>query len=324
MLGSRPLEARGLGNLLRISYGIGSLSGSGANRPFNNVIAQTNTGSLVGVDSSVVGIGPDKGPASVERGGINARQNQLLDALSRRYGTTGVTTGVNSPGLQRGAIAEYINSLNARDKGMFFDFYMLNSATARNKGVRTSVFGYTPPGSTGSSTSSRTTFGPSTYTQEVQTAATSTQGGGAFVGSYTEALAPTGTRVPDPFAFAGKYAGTVSGVGSGILSPSVMFASGGLVTSPRDSVSAMLEPGEFVLRKQAVDRMGIDNAIRLNSTGDAGGDIEVEVNINNNGTSQTTMGTPEVRRENGKIVVDIILEDLRTNGPINRQIRSIR
>ena len=109
-----------------------------------------------------------------------------------------------------------------------------------------------------------------------------------------------------------------------------MLTSGGLVTdefsasTARDSVSAMLEPGEFVLRKQAVDRMGLDNAIRLNSTGDTGGDIEVEVNINNNGTSQTTVGTPEVRRENGKIVVDIILEDLRNNGPINRQIRSIR
>ncbi len=101
-------------------------------------------------------------------------------------------------------------------------------------------------------------------------------------------------------------------------------SSGGLMKG-RDSIPALLEPGEFVLRKQAVDMMGLDNAIKLNSTGNAGnGDIEVEVNINNNGTSQTAVGTPEVRRENGKIVVDIILEDLRNNGPINRQIRSIR
>ncbi len=101
-------------------------------------------------------------------------------------------------------------------------------------------------------------------------------------------------------------------------------SSGGLMRG-RDRIPAMLEPGEFVLRKQAVDMMGLDNAIRLNSTGNVNsGDIEVEVNINNNGTSQTAVGTPEVRRENGKIVVDIILEDLRNNGPINRQIRSIR
>ncbi len=104
------------------------------------------------------------------------------------------------------------------------------------------------------------------------------------------------------------------------------YAAGGLVGNGRDRIPALLEPGEFVLRKQAVDKMGIDNAIRLNSTGNSGsnGDIEVEVNINNNGTSQTAVGTPEVRRVNGKIVVDIILEDLRNNGPINRQIRSIR
>jgi hypothetical protein len=105
-------------------------------------------------------------------------------------------------------------------------------------------------------------------------------------------------------------------------SPISYNSSGGLVG--RDSVQAMLEPGEFVLRKQAVDRMGIDSAIRLNSTGDVGGDIEVEVNVNNMGTAQTTVSTPEVRRENGKIIVDIILEDLRNNGPIQRQIRSIR
>ena len=128
--------------------------------------------------------------------------------------------------------------------------------------------------------------------------------------AYTYTPISTYTTPPPPPV---EYSGDAGGTGR---------ASGGLVT--RDSVSAMLEPGEFVLRKQAVDRMGIDTAIRLNSTGDAGGDIDVEVNINNTGTSQNTVGTPEVRRENGKIVVDIILEDLRTNGPIRRQIRSIR
>ena len=324
LLGSRPLEARKLGSLLRISYGVGSLAASAANRPFNNVVAQASNGELIGVDSSVVGIGPDAGRSEVERGGISARQNQLLNSLALRYGTSGVTSGVNSPGLQRAAVSDYIKSLNAKDKGMFFDFYMLGNQTAKTKGVRTGVFGYSAPGSDSFSYGSSKTFSPSVYTENAQIAAAGAAGTGAFVGSYTENLAPTGFNVPNPFGFGGKYAGTVTGVGSGILNPAFAFASGGLVKSQRDSVSAMLEPGEFVLRKQAVDRMGIDSAIRLNSTGNVGGDIDVEVNINNNGTNQTTVGTPEVRRENGKIVVDIILEDLRTNGPINRQIRSIR
>ena len=70
--------------------------------------------------------------------------------------------------------------------------------------------------------------------------------------------------------------------------------------------------------------MGIDTANKLNSTGDVGGDTEVEVNITNNGTPVNVSATPQVRRENGKIVLDIILEDLRNNGPIKQQIRSIR
>ena len=55
-----------------------------------------------------------------------------------------------------------------------------------------------------------------------------------------------------------------------------------------------------------------------------GGDTNVEVNITNNGTPVNVTATPVIRRENEKIIVDVILEDIRTNGPIRQQIRSIR
>ena len=110
------------------------------------------------------------------------------------------------------------------------------------------------------------------------------------------------------------------------------LASGGLIDSSykqfkglRDSVSAMLEPGEFVLRKPIVDKLGVDTLNKVNAgSGDFGGDVNVEVNINNNGTPANVTATPEIRRENGKIIVDVILEDIRTNGPIRQQIRSLR
>jgi hypothetical protein len=110
------------------------------------------------------------------------------------------------------------------------------------------------------------------------------------------------------------------------------LASGGLIDSSykqfkglRDSVSAMLEPGEFVLRKPIVDKLGVDTLNKINAgSGDFGGDVNVEVNINNNGTPANVTATPEIRRENGKIIVDVILEDIRTNGPIRQQIRSLR
>jgi hypothetical protein len=101
------------------------------------------------------------------------------------------------------------------------------------------------------------------------------------------------------------------------------FSSGGLVKG-RDSEMSALEPGEFVLRKAAVERMGLDSAYKLNATGDMGGETNVEVNITNNGTPVNVSGSPQIRRENGKLVLDIILEDIRNNGPIRQQIRSIR
>jgi hypothetical protein len=85
----------------------------------------------------------------------------------------------------------------------------------------------------------------------------------------------------------------------------------------------MLEPGEFVLRKPAVDRMGLDTAIRLNSTGNIDNDVNVEVNVINN-SSPVTPTIQQTRRENGKIVVDVILEDVRNNGPIRQAIRGIK
>jgi hypothetical protein len=102
------------------------------------------------------------------------------------------------------------------------------------------------------------------------------------------------------------------------------FSSGGLVKGNKDSEISALEPGEFVLRKAAVDRMGLDTAYKLNATGDTGGETNVEVNITNNGAPVNVSTSPQVRRENGKLVVDIILEDIRNNGPIRQQIRSIR
>jgi hypothetical protein len=95
------------------------------------------------------------------------------------------------------------------------------------------------------------------------------------------------------------------------------------ISGPRDSIPAMLEPGEFVLRKPAVDRMGIDTAIRLNSTGNVDSDVNVEVNVINN-SSPVTPTIQQTRRENGKIVVDVILEDVRNNGPIRQAIRGIK
>jgi hypothetical protein len=95
------------------------------------------------------------------------------------------------------------------------------------------------------------------------------------------------------------------------------------ISGQRDSIPAMLEPGEFVLRKPAVDRMGLDTAVRLNSTGNVDNEVNVEVNVINN-SSPVTPTIQQTRRENGKIVVDVILEDIRNNGPIRQSLKGIK
>lgn len=138
------------------------------------------------------------------------------------------------------------------------------------------------------------------------------------------------TSIPDPYNKAIDDYVTGMNKRNGNFTDFYMLTNGGLVgddlsvSTARDRAPALLEPGEFVLRKQAVDALGINNAMRLNATGDAGSDPNIEVNIVNNGTPVNPVDTPTIRKENGKLIVDIVLDDLRNNGPIKRQIKSIR
>jgi len=107
------------------------------------------------------------------------------------------------------------------------------------------------------------------------------------------------------------------------------FAGGGLVENfasggaKRDSVPAMLEPGEFVLRKRAVQQLGINNVRDMNR-GNGSGGMTPQINIINKGTPQTTEGTPKVDFNGKQIVIDIVTTDLRNNGPIRKSIQGMR
>ena len=91
------------------------------------------------------------------------------------------------------------------------------------------------------------------------------------------------------------------------------LAAGG---SPRDRVPALLEPGEFVMQRKAVNAMGLPAMQQIN----AGGMPPISVNINNEGTPQeATEATP--RFDVDKIVIDVVTRDLRNNGPIRKSLR---
>lgn len=97
------------------------------------------------------------------------------------------------------------------------------------------------------------------------------------------------------------------------------MAAGGL----RDSVPARLEPGEFVIRKPIVNKVGLPAMQQLNATGNMGGAGNVSVNLVNEG-SPKDVEQAQPRFDGEKFVVDVFLRDLRNNGPIRRGLRSER
>lgn len=148
-------------------------------------------------------------------------------------------------------------------------------------------------------------------------------GGGLFSGVgnfFTEAFDPS--LAFGDLSMAGMLinsGGLVTSHGAlGRLSSFNRFAAGGL---QRDRIPALLEPGEFVLRKSAVDSMGVPAAEMLNATGRANAinNKPTKVMIENSGSDKEASDStfdPE------SAVLKIVLKDLATNGPIRKSIRS--
>ena len=95
------------------------------------------------------------------------------------------------------------------------------------------------------------------------------------------------------------------------------MASGGMM---RDRVPALLEPGEFVIRKPIARKIGASNLAQMNATGNSAGNSAPTINIKNEGSPKTAEASPP-RFDGEKYVIDVIMRDLSTNGPIRRTLR---
>ena len=93
--------------------------------------------------------------------------------------------------------------------------------------------------------------------------------------------------------------------------------------SMRDRVPALLEPGEFVIRRPSAMAIGGDALNQMNATGKTPTN-NVMVNVTNQGTPQQPTGKPVVTRQGENLVVDIVLRDMQNNGPIRRTMRGMR
>lgn len=113
------------------------------------------------------------------------------------------------------------------------------------------------------------------------------------------------------------------------------YSHGGLVTGGmvnRDSVAARLMPGEYVMRKSAVDALGTDFLARLNS-----GNTDIIGAANQTMQEQGTTGlakkfstlnfwvvTPDqVPPENSENIIMTVSRDIQTNGSIKKLIKQV-
>ena len=130
---------------------------------------------------------------------------------------------------------------------------------------------------------------------------------GSAVGSIVGMIAGEGIKM---------LAGSLFGAAAG--GPVRRMASGGAL---RDRVPAMLEPGEFVIRKPMAKAIGGPALNAMNAHGTMPNNPNVVVNMNNTGTAQESEGKPSVSVTPEAIIVDIVTRDMQNNGPIRRSIR---
>jgi hypothetical protein len=95
------------------------------------------------------------------------------------------------------------------------------------------------------------------------------------------------------------------------------MVSGGML---RDRTPALLEPGEFVIRKPIARKIGASNLAAMNATGKTNQNSAPVINIKNEGSQKDAQAAPP-RFDGDKYVIDIIMRDLSTNGPIRRTLR---
>lgn len=122
-----------------------------------------------------------------------------------------------------------------------------------------------------------------------------------------------------------SYVGGLIGLSSGGMVPS--YASGGSIPQMssggmRDRVPAMLEPGEFVMRKHAVSGIGLPALQRMNAG--FGAAPKVQINNKNEGTPKNMEQQGDMRFDGEKFIIDTISRDIENNGTIRRQIRGMR
>ena len=146
----------------------------------------------------------------------------------------------------------------------------------------------------------------------------------------------------------GGFGGFLSGLGSffggggaaagaaPVISPFTFFANGGLVRASngyavgRDSVPALLMPGEVVMRKSAVDAIGEDNLLALNNQGnrrnsDAFSSVAQNDNAAGSGVVNVwVVSQDQVPPPSQSDIIAIVSSDISRGGTVKQLIKQVQ
>jgi hypothetical protein len=228
----------------------------------------------------------------------------LTDGLFGMLGVTGMRKGIENAKVN--ADGSLLVSVVSGPAGMFGNALNSGNATdtmAEGAGAAGGVFGG--------------------FFDQITSMFTNVFGQGGIISQLFSGLFGQGGILSGLFKGLIGILGNLFGGGLFAQGGMVHLAQGGAAISSslkRDRVPAMLEPGEFVLRKQSARKIGLPALQSMNATGSAGGGGNVSVNVVNEGSpKQAEASAP--RFDGEKYVVDIVMRDIANNGPIRRSLR---
>ena len=129
--------------------------------------------------------------------------------------------------------------------------------------------------------------------------------------------------------FARKALSTGAGLFTNPISTiASFFASGGYVprgyatggTIQRDRVPAMLEPGEYVIKKTAVENFGRNNLASINANNGQGGMPQIQFNVINQSGEKLEPTETKTRFDGEKYIIDAVVKNIRQNGAIKKEM----
>ena len=232
----------------------------------------------------------------------------LTDSLFSMFGVSGMRTGIENAQVKNGALLVSVVSGPADMLGIITDAVPGKKGSIRDENAVTGDL----------TNSTKGIF--SGFFDQITSLFSNIFGQNGFISKLFSGLMGEGGILSGLFKGIGGFFTSLLGFSQGGL---VHLAAGGAAASAslnRDRVPAMLEPGEFVIRKQSADRIGMPALQAMNATGATGGNGNVFVNVTNEGSpKQADASAP--RFDGEKYVIDIVMRDIANNGPIRRTLR---